>query len=80
MLLKKMSKTGFFEYPAFEIITVPIADFVSNKEGVYNLARIIQKNRADYQAKGLFKNKIPLAFHGDGNTFVKFIRTISNNL
>ncbi len=22
MLLKKMSKTGFFEYPAFEIITL----------------------------------------------------------
>lgn len=72
-----MNKHGFFKYPKFEIITVPIADFTNNKGNGHNLPRIIQKNKADYQGKNFLKNKIPFIFHGDGYSFIKFVKAVA---
>lgn len=46
------------------------------KEGSYNLMKIIQKNKSDYQGKGFFKNKIPLIFYDDGFQLSKLIKPI----
>lgn len=78
--MKKGNRIGFFPYPNFEIMSVPIADFISNKENVYNLSRIIQKNKADFQTPGFFKNKISLSFFGNGHSFLKFVNCIAKYL
>lgn len=78
--MRKGNKMGYFPYPNFEIISVSITDFISNKESAYNLERIIQKNKADFKTSGFFKNKISIAFLGSGYSFLKFVRVISKYL
>lgn len=72
-----MNDHGFFKYPKYEIITVPISDFTNIKSNGHNIMRIVQKNKADYQGNGFLKYKIPLIFHGDGYSFIKFVKSIS---
>lgn len=74
-----MNDFGIFDYPKFSIVSVSIQNFISTKEtkeGTYNLAKIIQKNKSDYQVSGCFKHKIPLIFYGDGYKISRLVRPL----
>jgi hypothetical protein len=77
VLSRKVNRFGFFEYPKCSVLSIPINDFISNKEGVLNLPRIIERNKIDLKGRSCLRNKLELVFSGDGHNFIKLIKYLA---
>jgi hypothetical protein len=59
------------------VISIPINDFVSGKEGHMNLSQIMLRNKIESKGRTCLRNKMQLVFSGGGHNFIKFIKYVA---